>query len=192
MTRNRPRFASLGLLLLLAGCANQYRVPDGAPSASVRLLTSTDDNTAFLVANPARCPNPPAPQTLAGTGKQLAAMGREPGLGLAGASPQPPSRTRERKVEAGRRFYVVVNSADAESEKRVRCAVGVSFVPQPGGEYEIRYQRDATATTCSAQVFRLRPKPEGGAVVETEPTQRGFRALRKDEICEATQARQEP
>lgn len=182
----RVRLASLGLLALLGGCTLQYRVPAGAPSASVRLLTTTDDNTTFSVIDPSRCPAPPFPQVLAGTGRQLAAMGREPGLGLAGASPQPSSRTRERKVEAGRRIFVAVRSEDPDTDKRVRCAVGVSFVPEAGGEYEIRYRRDETATSCSARVLRLRALPAGGAAVETEPSQRGFPALRRDGICETT------
>jgi hypothetical protein len=170
--------------LMLTGCISQYRVPYGAPAASLRLLTNTDENTTFSVADPSRCPKPPRPQLLAGTGRQIAAMGKEPGLGLAGASPQPPARTRERRVEAGKRFYISVISADAESEARVRCAVGVSFVPEAGGEYEIRYQRDETASQCSAQVVRLRPLAAGGANVVAEPSQQGFRALKPEWICE--------
>ncbi len=170
---------------MLGGCVSYYRVPSGAPSASVRLLTGTDDNTTFAVADPSRCPNPPRPVVLAGMGKQLAAMGRESVLGMAGSSPEAPARTRERKVEAGRRFYVAVTSTAAPPQPEVRCAAGVSFVPESGGQYEIRYQRNDTASECSAQVLRLQPLPLGAAVVGPEPSQQGFRALRKEYICQA-------
>ncbi|WP_354686424.1 hypothetical protein [Cupriavidus necator] len=171
----------------LSGCVAQYRVPAGAPTASVRLLTTTDDNTSFTVVDPARCPVPARPLVLAGTGRQLSAMGRERGLDLAGRSPQPPARTRERLVEAGRRLYVAVTSTAAPPLPELRCAAGVSFVPIAGGQYEIRYQRDETASQCSAQVLRMQPLDGGGARLLAEPTQQGFRALRKEYVCQALQ-----
>lgn len=170
---------------LLGGCVSYYHVPSGAPYASVRLLAGTDDNTTFSVADPDRCPNPRKPAVLAGTGKQLAAVGRDPALGMAGASPESPARTRERKVEAGKRIYVAVSSSAAAPLPELRCAAGVSFVPEAGGEYEIRYQRNETASQCSAQVLRLQPLSSGGAAVSPEPTQQGFRALRKEYVCQA-------
>ncbi|MBL3650149.1 hypothetical protein JMN17_21550, partial [Bacillus sp. RHFS10] len=97
------------LALLLGGCVPYYRVPSGAPFASVRLMTSTDDRTTFNVLDPAKGPSP-RPQVLAGTGKQLASLGREDTLDMAGMPPEPPSRTRERKVVPGKRLYVAVTS----------------------------------------------------------------------------------
>lgn len=170
----------------LSGCVAQYRVPAGAPAASVRLLTSTDENTSFTVVDPARCPVPARPLVLAGMGKQLSAMGRERSLDMAGRSPEPPARTRERLVEAGRRIYVAVTSTAAAPLPELRCAAGVSFVPVAGGQYEIRYQRDETASQCSAQVLRMQPLADGGAHLTAEPTQQGFRALRKDYVCQAS------
>ncbi len=77
----------------------------------MRLLTSTDDNTSFTVVDPAKCPVPARPLVLAGTGRQLSAMGRDRSLDMAGRSPEPPAaRTRERLAEAGRRIYVAVTS----------------------------------------------------------------------------------
>jgi len=183
-----PRLALLPMLaaaLALSGCVAQYRVPAGAPAASVRLLTSTDDNTSFTVVDPAKCPVPARPLVLAGTGRQLSAMGRDRSLDMAGRSPEPPARTRERLVEAGRRIYVAVTSAAVPPLPELRCAAGVSFVPAAGGQYEIRYQRDETASQCSAQVLRMQPLPDGGARLTAEPTQQGFRALRKDYVCQA-------
>ncbi|AQV98841.1 hypothetical protein BJN34_33725 [Cupriavidus necator] len=177
-----PIFATA---VALSGCVAQYRVPAGAPAANVRLLTSTDENTSFTVVDPARCPVPARPQVLAGMGKQLSAMGRERSLDMAGRSPEPPARTRERMVEAGRRIYVAVTSAAAPPLPEMRCAAGVSFVPVAGGQYEIRYQRDETASQCSAQVMRMQPQADGGARLMAEPTQQGFRALRKDYVCQA-------
>ncbi|PWK35435.1 hypothetical protein C7417_2833 [Cupriavidus plantarum] len=176
--------AALIAVLALGGCLPQYRVPTGVPSATVRLLTTTDDNTVFTIADPAGCPTPARPRVLAGTGKQLAAMGREPSLGMAGASPEPPSRTRERKVEAGHRVYIAVSSSAAPPAPEMRCAAGVSFVPEPGGQYEIRFVRDDAASVCSARVLRVEAKPEGGAALFQESTQEGFRALRREYICE--------
>lgn len=175
----------LAAAVALSGCVAQYRVPSGAPSASVRLLTSTDDNTSFSVVDPAKCPVPARPLVLAGMGKQLSAMGRERDLDLPGRSPEPPARTRERLVEAGRRIYVAATSAAAPPLPEMRCAAGVSFVPEAGGLYEIRYQRDETASQCSAQVLRMQPLAGGGARLTAEPTQQGFRALRKDYVCQA-------
>lgn len=174
----------LAVAVALGGCLPQYRVPSGTPAATLRLLTTTDDNTIFTIADRAGCPSPARPQVLAGMGKQLAAMGREPGLGMPGASPEPPGRTRERKVEAGRRLYVAVSSTAAPPLPEMRCAAGVSFVPQAGGQYEIRYARDETASQCSARVLRLEPRAEGGATVVQESTQQGFRALRREYVCE--------
>lgn len=175
----------LAAAVALSGCVAQYRVPAGAPAASVRLLTNTDDNTSFAIVDPAKCPMPARPLVLAGTGKQLSAMGRERSLDMAGRSPEPAARTRERLVEAGRRLYVAVTSAAAPPLPEMRCAAGVSFVPVAGGQYEIRYQRDETASECSAQVLRMQPLADGGARLAAEPTQQGFRALRKDYVCQA-------
>ncbi|UDM52536.1 hypothetical protein [Cupriavidus sp. MP-37] len=183
-----PRLAVLPMLaaaLALSGCVAQYRVPAGAPSASVRLVTSTDENTSFTIVDPARCPDPARPLVLAGMGKQLSAMGRERSLDMAGRSPEPPARTRERLVEAGRRIYVAVTSAAAPPLPEMRCAAGVSFVPAAGAQYEIRYQRDETASQCSARILRLQPLADGSARLTAEPTQQGFRALRKDYVCQA-------
>jgi hypothetical protein len=123
---------------------------------------------------------------LAGTGKQLSAIGRDRGLEMAGSSPEPASRTRERQVEAGRRIFVGVSSMTAPPLPEVRCAAGVSFVPEAGAQYEIRYKRDETASQCSAQVLRLRPLLSGGARSVVEPTQQGFRALKKEYVCQAS------
>jgi hypothetical protein len=180
-----PILAAMAAAAALGGCVARYRVPDGAPAASVRLLTGTDDNTTFAVVDPAKCPVPARPAVLAGTGKQLSAMGRDPALDMAGKSPEPPARTRERRVEAGKRIYVAVTSMAAPPLPELRCAAGVSFVPEAGGQYEIRYRRDETASQCSAQVVRLRPLADGGAMVGPEPTQQGFRALRKEYVCQA-------
>lgn len=169
----------------LAGCVAQYRVPPDAPYASVRLLTSTDDNTTFNVVDPARCPSPARPLVLAGMGKQLAAMGRDRGLDMAGRPPEPPSRTRERKVAVGKRVFVAVTSTAAPPSEDVRCAAGVSFIPQAGAQYEIRYTRDDTASQCSARVLRLQPLADGGANLAQEPSQQGFRALRREYVCDA-------
>ena len=163
----------------------QYRVPPDTPYARVRVMTSTDDRTTFNVLDPASCPKPPWPLVLAGTGKQLAAMGRDRELDMAGSSPEPPSRTRERKVAVGKRLYVAVTSTAAPPAEEVRCAAGVSFIPQAGAQYEIRYMRDETAEHCSARVLRLEPRADGGANVVPEPTQLGFRALRSEYLCEA-------
>lgn len=177
--------ATLAATAALCGCVAQYRVPSGAPTASVRLLTNTEEITSFAVVDPARCPVPARPLILAGTGKQLSAMGRDRELGLPGRSPEPPERTRERLVEAGRRIYVAVTSIAEPPLPEQRCAAGVSFVPAPGGLYEIRYQRDESASQCSAQVLRMQPLEAGGARLTAEPTQKGFRALRKEYVCQA-------
>lgn len=169
----------------LSGCVAQYRVPSDAPYASVRLLTNTDENTTFSVVDPARCPTPARPLVLAGMGKQLAAMGRDRGLGMAGGSPEPPAQTRERKVAVGKRVFVAVTSMAAPPADAVRCAAGVSFIPQPGAQYEIRYTRDEAASQCAARVLRLLPRPDGGANLVQEASQQGFRALRKELVCDA-------
>lgn len=186
MRRNRISTVLMVAMLgaMLGGCVAQYRVPSGVPYASVRLMTSTDERTTFNVVDPAGCPKP-RPLVLAGMGRQLAAMGRDSDLVMAGASPEPPSRTRERKVLPGKRIYVSVASTAAPPAEEMRCAAGVSFIPQAGGQYEIRYVRDEAATQCSARVLQLQPRPDGGATVVQEPTQQGFRALRPEYLCEA-------
>ena len=171
--------------LVLGGCVSHYRVPPDAPYAMVRVTTSTDDRTTFSVLDPASCPKAPWPLVLAGTGKQLAAMGRDGELDMVGSSPEPPSRTRERKVAVDKRIYVAVTSTAAPPAEEVRCAAGGSFIPRTGAQYEIRYTRDETAQHCSARVLRLEPRRDGGANVAPEPTQLGFRALRSEYLCEA-------
>lgn len=175
---------AVALALSLGGCVPYYRVPSDAPYASVRLMTSTDERTTFNVLDPAKCPSP-RPQVLAGMGRQLASMGRDSTLDMAGVAPEPPSRTRERKVLPGQRIYIAVTSYAAPPADDARCAAGVSFVPQVNGQYEIRYTRDEAATHCAARVLRLQPTAEGGATVVQEPTQQGFRALRAEYLCEA-------
>ncbi|SDC74571.1 hypothetical protein SAMN05216345_103536 [Cupriavidus sp. YR651] len=183
------RLVAVPLVLMcvagLSGCVARYRVPSDAPYASVRLMTTTDDNTTFSVVDPAACPTPPRSLVLAGMGKHLAAMGRDTQLAMAGSSPEPASRTRERKVGIGKRLYVAVTSTAAPPAEELRCAAGVSFIPQAGGQYEIRYTRNESASQCSARVLRLQPQPDGGAAVVQEPSQQGFRALRKEYVCEA-------
>lgn len=180
-------FPILGVMLStgLAGCVAHYRVPSDAPYASVRLITNTDENTTFSVVDPARCPEPARPLVLAGMGRQLAAMGRDRGLDMAGGSPEPPARTRERKVAVGKRVFVAVTSMAAAPAEEIRCAAGVSFVPQAGAQYEIRYSRDDTASQCAARVLRLQPRADGGAVLVQEGSQQGFRALRREYVCDA-------
>ncbi len=181
-----PILTMLAGAIMAAGCVAQYRVPSGAPVASVRLMTDTDENTTFTVVDPAKCPDPARPLVLAGMGKQLSALGRDRGIEMAGTSPEPPARTRERRLEAGRRIYVGVSSTAAPPLPELRCAAGVSFVPVAGAQYEIRYKRDETASQCSALVVRLQPLPSGGARPVVEPTQQGFRALRKEYVCQAS------
>ncbi len=168
----------------LAGCVAYYRVPSDVPYARVRLMTSTDERTTFNVLDPSRCPKP-RPLVLAGMGKQLAAMGRDAGLEMDGSSPEPPSRTRERKVLPGQRIFVAVTSYAAPPADDMRCAAGVSFIPQADAQYEIRYTRDELASQCAARVLRLQPMADGSASVAQEPTQQGFRALRAEYLCEA-------
>jgi hypothetical protein len=170
---------------MLGGCVSHYRVPPDAPYAMVRVTTSTDDRTTFNVLDPASCPKAPWPLVLAGMGKQLAAMGRDREPDMAGSSPEPPSRTRQRKVAVGKRLYVAVTSTAAPPAEEIRCAAGVSFIPQAGAQYEIRFARDETAEHCSARVLRLAPREDGGANVAPELTQQGFRALRSEYVCEA-------
>lgn len=176
--------SALAMAVALGGCVSYYRVPSDAPYASVRLMTSTDDRTTFSVLDPARCPSP-RPLVLAGTGKQLAAMGRDSTLDMAGIAPEPPSRTRERKVVPGKRIFIAVTSYAAPPADDARCAAGVSFIPQVNQQYEIRYTRDDAATQCAARVLQLRPMADGGATVVPEPSQQGFRALRPEYLCEA-------
>ena len=159
--------------LVLGGCVSHYRVPPDAPYAMVRVTTSTDDRTTFSVLDPASCPKAPWPLVLAGE------------LDMVGSSPEPPSRTRERKVAVDKRIYVAVTSTAAPPAEEVRCAAGVSFIPRTGAQYEIRYTRDETAQHCSARVLRLEPRGDGGANVAPEPTQLGFRALRSEYLCGA-------
>lgn len=177
---------AVALAVPLAGCVSQYRVPSDVPYASVRLMTTTDDRTTFNVLDPAKCPSP-RPLVLAGMGKQLAAMGRDSTLDMAGIPPEPPSRTRERKLLPGKRIYIAVTSYAAPPADDARCAAGVSFIPQVNAQYEIRYSRDDAATQCAARVLRLQPNAQGGATVMQEPTQQGFRALRAEYLCEARQ-----
>lgn len=186
-----PVVVPVGTILagMLSGCVAQYRVPSDAPYASVRLITNTDDRTTFNVLDPAGCPTPPRPLVLGGMGRQLAALGRERELGMAGSSPESPDRTRERKVLPGKRIYVAVISWAAPPAEDMRCAAGVSFVPRVGAQYEIRYARDASAEHCTARVLRLQPQADGRAMVMQEPTQQGFRALRAEYLCEGRETR---
>lgn len=168
--------------VMASGCISHYRVATGTPAARVRLLTNTEENTRFDVIDPASCPRP-SRKLLAATGKIVAAMGREEDLGMIGPSPEPPARTRERWLVAGERIYIAVGSVAADAEPSYRCAAGISFVPVPGGQYELRYLRDEAAGTCGAQVLRLRPPiPDP---TKAEPTQQGFRALRPETLCAA-------
>ncbi|RZT39547.1 hypothetical protein [Cupriavidus agavae] len=171
----------------LGGCVAYYRVPSDAPFASVRLVSNTDERTTFSVLDPAKCPKP-MPLVLAGTGKQLAAMGRDSDLGMAGESPEPPSRTRERKVMTGQRLYLAVTSYAAPPAEEMRCAVGVSFIPQANASYEIRYTRDDAAAHCAVRVQRLQRRADGSVGQAPEPTQQGFRALRAEYLCEGNAA----
>jgi len=163
----------------------RYHVEGGMPAAKVRLLTSTDNNTTFTVLDPARCPETPKVRVLAGTGQQLAAIGAQPKLAIGGQSPEPPGRTRERWLAAGKRLYIAVTSTGSQGGEEYRCAAGVSFVPLPGAEYELRYWREAGAKACSVQVMRLSTlaRPEGPA--EPEPSQQAFRALRPAYLCDS-------
>jgi hypothetical protein len=166
---------------LLAGCMPHYRVATGTPAARARLVVTTDENTTFNVLDASRCPTAPKPQLLAATGKTMAAMGRDQDLGMAGISPEPAARTRERWLAAGARVHIAVASIEPAGD--TRCAAGVSFVPIPGRQYEIRYLRNEAAGTCGAQVLRIQPsRPESPL---PEPTQLGFRALHPEFLCQA-------
>ncbi|EHP43895.1 hypothetical protein OR16_05889 [Cupriavidus basilensis OR16] len=174
------------LALALSGCVSHYRVETGTPAARIRLVTNTDDNTTFNVVDATKCPKPPKPLLLGGTGKQLPAMGTEHDLAMVGASPEPPSRTRERWLVAGQRIYLTAAAAAAAAgEDPYRCAVGVSFVPLPGWQYELRYQRNAAAKRCSGQVLRLAGRDGREIEPEPDPTQLVFRGFEADAVCAA-------
>lgn len=172
------------LALALSGCISHYRVETGTPAARIRLVTNTDDNTTFNVVDATKCPKPPKPLLLAGTGKQLTAMGTERDLAMAGTSPEPPSRTRERWLVAGHRLYLTAAAAAAApGDLPYRCAVGISFVPLPGWQYEFRYQRNAAAKSCAGQVLRLAGKDGGEIEPAPDPTQRVFRGFEAEAVC---------
>lgn len=179
-----PPAALCVLALALSGCISHYRVETGTPAARIRLVTNTDDNTTFNVVDATRCPKPPQPLLLGGTGKQLPAMGTERDLAMVGISPEPPGRTRERWLVAGQRIYLTA-AAVAAGEQPYRCAVGVSFVPLPGWQYELRYQRNAAAKSCTGQVLRLAGKDGREIEPEPDPTQLVFRGFEADAVCAA-------
>lgn len=173
------------LALTLSGCVSRYHVETGAPAARVRLVTNTDDNTTFSVVDAGKCPKPPKPALLAATGNQITAIGKETSLGMLGASPEPPGRTRERWLLAGHRLYLTAAAASAADDQPYRCAVGISFVPLPGREYEFRFQRNAAAKSCAGQVLRLVRAEADGVALTSDPTQRVFRGFEPDAVCAA-------
>ncbi|WP_420998339.1 hypothetical protein ACKI2N_031855 [Cupriavidus sp. 30B13] len=175
--------ASLVLAAVLAGCVTRYRVEAGVPAARVRLVTNTDDNTTFSVVDAGKCPRPPRPMLLAATGHQAAAIGKEEDLKMWGISPEPAARTRERWLAASQRVYLTAAAASAADDQPYRCAIGVSFVPLPGWQYELRYQRNAAARNCAGQVLRLLRAPSGEIVATPDPTQQVFRGFEPDAVC---------
>ncbi len=169
----------------LGGCVSHYRVETGTPAARVRLVTNTDDNTTFSVVDADQCPRPPKPALLAATGRQMTALGKEADLGMSGQSPEPPSRTRERWLVASHRIYLTAAAVSAAGDQPYRCAIGVSFVPLPGWQYELRYLRNAAAKHCAGQVLRL-VRGEAGTIVRVpDPTQQVFRGFEADAVCAA-------
>lgn len=156
-------------VLLITGCASNYALTAGTNSAKVRLTTSSDNPTTFLVrdtSNGSRVSD----FHLASTGFQLRAMARELPLGIHGVSPQPPERTREREIAAGNRINIVIKT---EGAYRV-CTAGISFDVIPNTEYEIRHESTLAATECKAKVYYIRSQSPGiaaGSAVPMVPSQ---------------------
>ncbi|MGO4327548.1 hypothetical protein AB4Z48_10790 [Cupriavidus sp. 2TAF22] len=183
IVRKSTLVLGLALAVVLAGCVTRYRVETGTPASRVRLVTNTDDNTTFSVVDAGKCPKPPKPALLAATGLQATAMGKEADLGMWGISPEPAGRTRERWLVASHRIYLTAAATSAAGDEPYRCAIGVSFVPLPGWQYELRYQRNAQTRNCAAQVLRLLRAPSGEIVTTPDPTQQTFRGFEPDGVC---------
>lgn len=177
---------SIGIALGLAGaafaagCTSVYVVPADAPTAKVRLVTTTDNKTRFLVRDTSQCPDV-SDVVLAEISPVASLLSSEPSPTMSGQSPQPPERTRERTIEAGQRINLAIETTFMQR----RCVVGVSFDVVADAEYEVRHTATGAATQCSAAIYFVGAGPYGLSPGAPVPNVRSFPPLSKEKACMA-------
>lgn len=174
------RTVGLCCSLALAGCATEYVLKPGADKAMVRLVTNTGDYSNFDFVDVAACPEP---KRLA-----LAKMGtlhanEQSKLAMLGTSPEPQAKIAEREIEAGQRVYILARSfrVAVQYVPGYECSVGASFVPKPGGQYEVSYVYEGNR--CGVRVYRLAKTTDKEFERLREETSRAMVAWQPRDLC---------
>lgn len=158
--------------LVVAGCVAIYQPRSDRPTAHVRITTNTDDNTSVFIKDAKGCES-----GLVFLGVQMRSHDESnfPRVVL-GQSGQPPSRTRERNLEANERVELTAMSGvGGPGFGGYTCQVGVSFIPRDKSHYELEFLREASAKRCAARLAELREDSTGQIVRLADPSVTYFR-----------------
>jgi len=164
-------FASITLLVTLAGCATSYAPPTSGDTATVRLSVPQAQVQAanrFTGYPSATCEDPVSLGVIGGVGR----WSNEPSGTLPGANALPPMTSLERVLPAGVPYMVTAVSHAFGSY----CAMTGLFQLAPGGQYELEVTSEGGA--CRGKMSRLSLGPDGKVVRTPHPVQQRERCLK--------------
>jgi hypothetical protein len=179
----------LGIIVLLAGCVPKYVSPSSGPTAKLRLTTNTEDGTLLSRFDIGACPGKPPSSVVASAGRgTIFDLGEVSPIQMIGTSGAKELLIRERLIEAGQPFVFAVSSSRGAvvGAPGYWCRVSGSFLPEPSGQYEIRYSHIESEHACRARVYRLSLGSDGRAQSTLDPTQRYARVSQDEEYCQST------
>lgn len=160
----------------LVGCTPLYVQPSTGDTAEVRLRLATH-GAYFALMHTYEGPGCKGPQAIGiiGEKRYVADADMTPNRRvrsrMIGSTAVPESNTIEISVKAGRPLTILYNQIGPHDAEYVRgCKLPISFVPESGEQYEVRYAFDGSK--CTSEVFLLRrdgtmPVPMPGVVKES-------------------------
>lgn len=164
----------------LPGCAQKYVIKPDDQTALVRLATDTSESTVIL--------HVPQAVACAGTSGELLAdfnwvKGKQLSeVRMLGSTGTPQRQVFERRVVAGRPFYILAWSWRTASPHLpgYNCSLGAKTIWQPDHQYELTYELNDGS--CNIHVSEL--SLSGGSVKKTPyPSVQLFPATYTKDVC---------
>ena len=170
------------IISILSGCAvprAPYFVPQDSPTAMVRYVTNTGDNTWIDNIDLASCPDKAIFRSVTKGTSEDWIFGDElevSKLNMYGTSQKPETRIREFLVAADQSFYFRVQARRVATEgtSGYSCAVSGVFTPSPNKQYEFIWNIDRRANQCTVRLFDLSLDDQGQIRRQSNGTLRSF------------------
>lgn len=153
----------------LVGCVPRYAVPEGAPSARLRVVAQQYGRTAASVSSKPTCFTNDGRNlvVLAGLGANAdwswSGGEKNAELGIPLRPDLLPAQTSELHIEAGKPFALRVGTQFPSGPYYVEeCARMLVFTPQAGQDYEAVYAITQPRSACTLSLARIESDGAGG------------------------------